>query len=580
MSDKNVVDVIVPALKGAAPATNASSLTMQTVLNVMLYPNCAANPGAIQAELQQLESIPTRTKEQSEKIEALKKKINNCYWVNPRRAATVLATRGVAPVEAREKVAAIKADTNVYSAIAERLVSSGRPSDLEQVPQLLDMKTDSQYAGPSSVQAAKQELDSLFAMPTPTTEQKERIKQLQELLRGKKAAAGPLSDVEIRDITGRLGANSNRLSKDLGGLGQPAVVLYTVVGENSYHTILVAPNARPISWEGLDKDGHPVNREELRSLVNEFRNLLKYPDEDPRPQAAELYGILVGGHETNFEQAKTLVWVLDDDLRYVPTAALYDEKDQRYLAERYSNVVLTRSDTFELNSQHRELKALAAGVSEAHGDLQALKSVTKELNSIFYEEGTSTGNGRVPAKILMNDAFTPYSLRAALTKSSSLPAGSDKAYTLVHIASHFVFRRLHPDDSFLLLGDGKLSLAELKDPVNGYNFRGVELVTLSACETAKGSDSSNGIEIQSLGEILDSGAWAVMATLWEIDDASTSIFMQRFYGVLEEHKSKAEALQAAQLALLCGDAKCGSGKSAYSHPYYSSVSFILTGDWR
>ena len=55
--------------------------------------------------------------------------------------------------------------------------------------------------------------------------------------------------------------------------------------------------------------------------------------------------------------------------------------------------------------------------------------------------------------------------------------------------------------------------------------------------------------------------------------------MQRFYGVLEEHKSKAEALQAAQLALLCGDAKCGSGKSAYSHPYYWAP-FILTGDWR
>jgi len=78
------------------------------------------------------------------------------------------------------------------------------------------------------------------------------------------------------------------------------------------------------------------------------------------------------------------------------------------------------------------------------------------------------------------------------------------------------------DDSFLLLGDGsQMSLAQIKTKLN---FKNVELLTLSACETALGDNSTehHGAEIEGLGAIAQqAGAKAVLATLWPVADAST-----------------------------------------------------------
>jgi YVTN family beta-propeller protein len=573
VTDKNVVDVLEVAPRGTAPAAGAGALTLQTVINVMLKQNCAEDAGVIsaaQSQIKELESVQNPTKEQIELIGSLRKVVNNCYLVRPERVASVLAERGVVPAKAQGKAPTIKADTNVYSTVIEELASSGTPADLSNVPRLLDAKTDQEYSDSGRVEAVKKQLNSLYAIANPSEQQKESMKQLQKQIREMGSrSSGALNDVEIRDVTGRLGLGSNRLQKELENFKSSALVLYTIIGDKSYHTILVAPDGAPTSWEGFDHAGHAVNRDELRKLAMAFRDSLQAPNHDPLPLGKELFRIIIGGHEAELERAKTLVWVLDDDLRYIPMAALYDEKNERYLVERYSNVVLTKSDAFQSNEEQVPLRALAAGVSESREGLPALPGVAKELDSIFYSEGTRPAGGFMPARILVNGAFTPYALRAGLRGS----------YSIVHIASHFVFDDQQPDQSYLLLGDGKLSLAELNDPVNGYSFKGVRLVTLSACDTAKAAGSGNGIEIQSLGEILDSGAWSVMATLWAINDASTSDFMRQFYAALEQRKSKAEALQIAQLALLCGGAKCDGAPSRYSRPYYWAP-FILTGDWR
>jgi YVTN family beta-propeller protein len=573
VTDKNVVDVLQVASTAAQPAAGASALTLQTVLNVMLKQNCAEDAGVVaaaRAQISELESAAHPTREQLALIASLKKQSDNCYWVRPDRVASVLAERGVVPAKPGSKSPAVKADSNVYGAVIESLVSSGTPSDLSVVPRLLDAKTDQEYADAGHLEAAKKELSGLYAIPNPSPQQKESIKRLQQQIREMSGRnSGALSDVEIRDVTGRLGLGSNRLQKELENIKNSALVLYTIIGENSYHTILVSADGPPVSWEGLDASGHAVSREEIRRLATEFRNNLQVASGDPRPAADQLFRIIIGSHLAQLERAKTLVWVLDDELRYVPMAALYDERNSRYLVERFSNVVMTRSDAFQAEEVHVPLRALALGVSESRAGLPALPGVTKEISSIFYTEGTHSSAGFVPAKILVNDAFTPYALRAGLQQS----------FSIVHIASHFVFDDRQPEQSYLLLGDGKLSLAELNDPVNGYNFKGVRLVTLSACDTGKGAEPGNGIEIQSLGEILDSGAWSVIATLWAINDASTSDLMREFYQGLEHAQSKAEALQKAQLALLCGGEHCDGHPSHYSRPYYWAP-FILTGDWR
>jgi CHAT domain-containing protein len=67
------------------------------------------------------------------------------------------------------------------------------------------------------------------------------------------------------------------------------------------------------------------------------------------------------------------------------------------------------------------------------------------------------------------------------------------------------------------------------------------------------------------------GAKSTLATLWAINDRSTSVLMDQFYSQLAQKKvTKAEALRQAQLALL--------KSPQYQHPYFWAP-FILVGNW-
>jgi CHAT domain-containing protein len=143
-------------------------------------------------------------------------------------------------------------------------------------------------------------------------------------------------------------------------------------------------------------------------------------------------------------------------------------------------------------------------------------------------------------------------------------------------------------------------LADLRDDQR-MDFKGIELLTLSGCQTAEGSKDSDGREIDGLGITAQrKGAKAVMATLWPVEDASTGLLMATFYRlwVTTPGITKAEALQQAQLALSHGitdttgpsrsSAEVVSPASAskkqgpasqYANPYYWAP-FILIGNWK
>jgi CHAT domain-containing protein len=84
-------------------------------------------------------------------------------------------------------------------------------------------------------------------------------------------------------------------------------------------------------------------------------------------------------------------------------------------------------------------------------------------------------------------------------------------------------------------------------------FGGVDLLTLSACNTAAGGAERDGKEVEGFGVLAQrQGAKAVVATLWPVEDASTKELMQTFYRLRDTQPgiSKAEALRQAQLRLL------------------------------
>ena len=98
-------------------------------------------------------------------------------------------------------------------------------------------------------------------------------------------------------------------------------------------------------------------------------------------------------------------------------------------------------------------------------------------------------------------------------------------------------------------------------------FTGVELLTLSACETGVG----DGRELESFGEIAQrQGAKAVIATLLRVPDQSAAVLMPRFYQ-LRATMSKAEALRQAQLEILQSE--------QFKHPAFWSP-YILFGNFQ
>ncbi len=93
--------------------------------------------------------------------------------------------------------------------------------------------------------------------------------------------------------------------------------------------------------------------------------------------------------------------------------------------------------------------------------------------------------------------------------------------------------------------DGLLTALE----VSTLSLDGVELVTLSACDTARGTVRAGEGVMGLVRGFREAGAGSVVASLWPVADEATKRLMIRFYAELDEGRSVPEALRAAALAL-------------------------------
>jgi len=102
-----------------------------------------------------------------------------------------------------------------------------------------------------------------------------------------------------------------------------------------------------------------------------------------------------------------------------------------------------------------------------------------------------------------------------------------------------------------VLEDGILTGEE----VSGLDLRGTDLVTLAACQTGVGTHRT-GVGVLGLQRAFaTAGAKTLVATLWRVDDAASSVLMERFYSHLwpkggKDPLGKLEALRQAQLDVL------------------------------
>ncbi len=493
----------------------------------------------------------------------------------------------------------IREQADIYRELADLLISQGRVSEGSRILDLLKEQEYTQFIqrggteppqpappvltseesewefryqeGADRVAAAAARRGQLRAQPSLTPEQTRELKQLdseseQAMALFQKtlteleheAQQAPSAAAKIDELR-----ESEGLMQDVHDLGPGVVAICTLAGESKLHIVLITPDI-VIARE------YPIGRTALAKKVATFRRSLQAPGTDPRPLARDLYDILIGpiAKDLNDAHAQILMWSLDGTLRYLPISALYD--GQKYLVQRFCNVEFTLASRTRLAvAPVPGWKALGVGVSKAAPGFTALPSVTEELNDIVHGENGKSNLGVLPGKLLLNEEFTEDHLKDSLRVS----------YPVVHIASHFELQPDSEDSSFLLLGDGAhLTLTQLSLIPN--LFANVDLLTLSACNTAVGLTNASGGEWESLGMIAQrKGAKAIIATLWPVADDSTTLLMKQFYRLHESEQgiSKAEALRRAQLTLLEGTGDPTQGR--FAHPFFWAP-FVLIGNWK
>ncbi len=281
---------------------------------------------------------------------------------------------------------------------------------------------------------------------------------------------------------------------------------------------------------------------------------------DPRSQAyldpaQQLYDWLVRPllGDLAASSADTLVFIPHGDLQNLPIAALHS--GNRFLVEDYA---LALAPALQLVDPQPlaavgELSAVLGGLSEARQGFSPLPGVALEVERLQALLARS--------QVLFNDSFSRDRLAEALTRTP---------FPIVHLATHGQFGST-PEETFLLVWDERLDLDELTELLQGSlaaRREPVELLVLSACQTAVGDDRA---ALGLAGTAIRAGARSTVATLWAVSDEGTTFLMERFYrGLLEESQPRAGALQSAQMAAIASP--------EYGHPFFWAP-FVLMGSW-
>ena len=300
----------------------------------------------------------------------------------------------------------------------------------------------------------------------------------------------------------------------------------------------------------------PVSQKELSRTLQILRSKLINPWGPNSLESAEkLYNWIIRpiAEELAKSNIKTLVFVLDGELRNIPMAVLHDGSD--YLIQNYSISVVPSLELVDPKPLSLEqLEIFVAAISLARQGFIALPNVEVELEGI---------QSQVPTQVMLNQSFTESNFQRTVDSASfSLP--------VVHIATHGQFSS-NEKDTFVLTWDDRINADELQTLLtsrNRENSDAIELLVLSACQTAEGDKRA---ALGLAGFAVRAGARSTIGSLWSVSDEATAVLMSRFYQELANPTvQKSEALRRAQQALL--------SDPNYQHPFFWAP-YILVGNW-
>lgn len=331
-----------------------------------------------------------------------------------------------------------------------------------------------------------------------------------------------------------------------------AVVIYPIILKERLAVIAAFPNSYLRLYSTIK------TQKEVEELLDNLQQDIGRIDANTKEVITNLqqvYDWIIRPAEADLKQnnAETLVFVLDGLLRNIPMAALND--GEQYLVEKY-NIALTPGLQL-LPPQplaQKQFKVLTAGLSVARQGFSPLPNVERELTEI---------TAKVSGEKLFNEDFTNNKLQQALDVV---------AFPVVHIATHGKFSS-QAEKTFILTWDDEINVKQLDNLLRRRQqeeSRPIELLVLSACETA---DGDNRAALGLAGVAVRAGARSTLATLWRVNDDSTATLMENFYQeLIASNVSKAEALARAQRSLL-------KVRRFRNNPYFWAP-YVLVGNWR
>lgn len=351
-------------------------------------------------------------------------------------------------------------------------------------------------------------------------------------------------------------------------LGDDTAVFSSIILEDRAAILLTLPNQKSYFQWIKQKNGQNISIPQLNELIQSLRQSLSDTKDFSynTEQAAKLYELVVAPFEKYIdpENIKTLVFVQDGFFRSIPMAALYDSNQKKYLIEKYATATtpslrLTAPKKLTTKTSRALISAVNQVANIDGQEFLALFNVDQEIKSVQQVFSN--------AEILLNQDFTLDNLRQELNKT---------VYPVIHIATHAQFGVL-PEDTFFVTGNNqKLTISDLekvlREEAGGINS--IELLSLTACETAVGDERAT---LGLAGIALQAGVRSVLASLWSLPDESTSILVKEFYQNLRAGKSKAEALQQAQIKLLQAK-KLEDIDDKFDNPGYWAP-FVMIGNW-
>ena len=359
---------------------------------------------------------------------------------------------------------------------------------------------------------------------------------------------------------------------EVGNSAATAVFSTAILEKSSDSKQLVAIASFPDGRKKISQIS--VTQSEIEAQINQFRRTLEsgrseYISEYDYGPSQQLYQWLIEPFEQELANVETLVFVNDGLLRSVPMAALHD--GQQFLIEKFA-VATTPSLTLtapERIARPTNLNALLMGVSEPSQvpgrSFSALQAVNEELAMVSQQFPKSD--------VLLNQDFSLAALRQTLAA---------KDYRILHMATHGTFG-FEPEDNFVVMGakqsgaagdfNETLTISELDTlirEVSDPTRAAIELLTLTACETAIGDNRST---LGLAGVAIRAGVRSAIATLWSVSDDASAALIAQFYDNLKSPElTKAQAMQQAQIAMLRSD------DFVEQHPYRWAP-FILIGNW-